>query len=110
MLRRVKRENFGIIYEPANLELCGEDYGAGTIKVFAPYMFNVYLQSHRLSHGGKDVMATWSRGDVRFDQIPIWDVGGIDFPLIFHALEQIGYNGYVTMHQAFAGLTDPRTP
>ena len=27
VLKRVGRQNFGIIYEPANLDLCGQDYG-----------------------------------------------------------------------------------
>ena len=27
ILKRVGRNNFGIIYEPANLDLCGQDYG-----------------------------------------------------------------------------------
>ena len=34
VLKRVGRHNFGIIYEPANLQLCGEDYGVETIKMF----------------------------------------------------------------------------
>jgi sugar phosphate isomerase/epimerase len=45
---------------------------------------------------------------VAFDQIPLWQAGGIDFAAIFAALEEIGYAGYVTIHQAFAGLTGPQ--
>ena len=39
IIERVDRRNFGIIYEPANLVLCGEDYGPETIKRFSPYLF-----------------------------------------------------------------------
>ena len=107
VVKRVGRRNFGIIYEPANLDLCGEEYGPETISAFAPYLFNVYLQNHRRSPDGRVSLTTWSRGDVRFDQVPIWATGGIDFPLVFQGLEEAGYDGYVTVHQAFAGLRGP---
>ena len=108
VVRRVDRDNFGLIYEPANLELCGEDYGAETIRRFAPHLFNVYLQNHLIKDDGANNLSTWSRGEVAFDQIPMWQAGGIDFAAIFAALEEIGYAGYVTIHQAFAGLAGPQ--
>ena len=104
VLRRVDRPNFGIIYEPANLELCGEDYGADTIRMFEPYLMNVYLQNQVIKQGGDTVVETWNAGRVEFDQVPIWDGRGIDFPHIMDALSEIGYEGYVTVHQASAGV------
>jgi sugar phosphate isomerase/epimerase len=100
VLRRIDRKNFGLTYEPANLELCGEPYGAETIKRLAPYIINVYLQNQRLNPAGQSRNMTWCRGEVAFDQIPIWQSGGIDFPGIMWSLEAAGYDGYVTMHQA----------
>ena len=104
VLRRVDRPNFGIIYEPANLELCDEDYGADTIRMFEPYLMNVYLQNQVIKRGGDTVVETWNAGRVEFDQVPIWDGRGIDFPHIMDALSEIGYEGYVTVHQASAGV------
>ena len=104
VLKRVGRHNFGIIYEPANLQLCGEDYGVETIKMFEPYLMNVYLQNQVIRPGGDTRVDTWSRGSVEFDQVPIWDGRGIDFPHIMDALGEIGYEGYVTVHQASAGV------
>ncbi|NKB68757.1 MAG: TIM barrel protein [Candidatus Latescibacteria bacterium] len=104
VLQRIGRNNFGIIYEPANLELCGEEYGRSAIERLAPYMFNVYLQNQRIEESGPDTMHTWSRGPINFTQIPIWDEDGIDFPHILSTLESIGYEGYVTIHQASAQL------
>lgn len=98
------RPNFGITYEPANLELCGQDYGAATLQALAPWIFNVYVQNHRLHAGGADRIETWCRGPVPFDQIPLWEGGGIDFPLIFRLLAVLGYDGWVTVHQASAAL------
>lgn len=107
VLARVGRSNFGIIYEPANLDLCGQDYGAETIKRFEPHLFNVYLQNHVLHADGETKLTTWCQGEVSFDQIPIWESGGLDFRPMFAALEEIEYTGYVTVHQAFAGLRGP---
>ena len=103
VLRQIGRPNFGLTYEPANLECCGQPYGAETIKRFAPHIINVYLQNQRLDPAGKTIMKTWCRGDVPFDQIQLWDGTGIDFPGIMRALSEIGYEGYVTVHQASLG-------
>jgi len=104
VLKKIGRENFGLIYEPANLELCGEGYGPATIREFAPWIFNVYLQNQRLHPNGQDELSPWCRDPVRFDQISIWQDGGIDFPLIVESLKEIGYQGYITVHQASAEL------
>ncbi|MEE2657469.1 MAG: sugar phosphate isomerase/epimerase [Candidatus Latescibacterota bacterium] len=105
VLRAIGRPGFGLIYEPANLELCGQDYGATTIRQFAPWMFNVYLQNQKLTADGADSLETWCRGRVPFDQIPVWESSGVNFPAIFAALDEIGYDGFVTIHQASAGLS-----
>ena len=103
VLKLVARRNFGITYEPANLELCGEGYGPETIKALSPYIFNVYLQNQVVRPDGRSRLLTWSRGEVSYDQIPIWEGGGVDFPLVLGALEDMDYDGYVTIHQAALG-------
>ncbi len=107
VLKRVDRPNFGIIYEPANLDLCGQDYGPETIRRFAPWLFNVYLQNHRLNPNGSMTLNTWVRGPAPHDPVPLQAAGGIDFPCIMDTLENTGYDGYVTVHQAFAELMEP---
>ena len=107
VLKRVGRKNFGIIYEPANLDLCGQAYGVETLKRFSPYLFNVYLQNHIRRPEGKTVLYTWIQGDVPHDPIRLQDQGGIDFPSVFNGLETIGYDGYVTVHQAFREIMEP---
>ena len=107
VIGRVGRENFGIIYEPANLELCGESSGPDSIRVLAPHLFNVYLQNHHIHPNGGIELETWTVGTVRFDQLPMWEDGGIDFAPIIETLRAIGYDGYVTVHQAFAGIAGP---
>ncbi|MGZ5410256.1 MAG: sugar phosphate isomerase/epimerase family protein, partial [Aeromicrobium sp.] len=99
-VRSVDRPNFGIIYEPANLAMCGEDYGRRTIEAFAPYLFNVYLQNQVPDSAGDFEMNTWARGRVVTRLRPLDEPGGIDFEEIFAALRAVGYEGCITSHQA----------
>ena len=55
---------------------------------------------------GRSTAITWCRGEVRSDQISMWGGGGIGFPTIMITLEELGYDGYVTLHQA----ATPPTP
>lgn len=104
VLQKVDRPNFGIIYEPANWMIAGEDYGRETIKKLGPHLFNVYVQNHRLNPEGEGAVRTWNRGPVRLDHIGLWESGGIDFDEVFQGLQEVEYRGYVTVHQAFAGI------
>ena len=104
VLEKVDRPNFGIIYEPANWMIAGEDYGRETIKKLGPRLFNVYVQNHRLNPRGEGVVRTWNRGPVRLDHIGLWESGGVDLEEVFLGLQKVGYRGFVTVHQAFAGI------
>ena len=104
VLRAVGRANFGIIYEPANWMVAGQNYGPETIKRLAAYIFNVYVQNHRLNPDAEATLTTWTKGRVPVDHIGIWDTGGVDFDSVFEGLYAIGYHGYVTVHQAFGGI------
>lgn len=107
VLSAVGRANFGIIYEPANLALCGQEYGESTLRAFQPWLFNVYLQNHTPEADGLQPMETWTRGEVMSTLRPLDAPGGIDFASIFDGLRAIGYDGCVTMHQAFGGDMTP---
>jgi sugar phosphate isomerase/epimerase len=106
VLAAIDRPNFGLIYEPANLDHAGQEYGTRTIQRFAPHIVNVYLQNHRVHPQGADSMGTWCRGAVPFDHVPMWEPG-LPFDAILAALADVGYDGYVTVHQAFASLSGP---
>ena len=108
VLEAVDRPNFGIIYEPANWLLSGEDYGAAAIRRVAPWIFNVYVQNHRLAPDGEGTVECWRRPGVHFDHIGLWEPGGVDSEEVFGTLREVGYQGHVTVHQAFAGVMSPR--
>jgi sugar phosphate isomerase/epimerase len=108
VLQRIGRGNFGLIYEPANLMLCGQPYGLEVLRRLRPHLMNVYVQNHRLDAEGPAALDTWCLGVRRFHHLPIWEPGGIDFPVVVAALRDIGYAGSVTVHQAYAELMGPR--
>ena len=103
-LKAVGRENFGIIYEPANWMIAGQNYGQEAIERLRHYIFNVYVQNHRLHPRGKLTAETKVKGKVSFDRIGLWEAGGVDFKEVFRGLRSTGYRGFITVHQAFSGL------
>lgn len=104
VLREVDRPNFGIIYEPANWLISAQNYGRDTIGRLQPWLFNAYIQNHRLTPAGKAAVDTWTRGRVPLDHIGVWEKGGVDVADMFAGLHAAGYRGYITVHQAFAGI------
>lgn len=100
VLATIGRDNFGLIYEPANLMLCGEDYGIATLRRFQPYLMNVYAQNHALDASGPHELETWCQGMVKFRHVGMWEPGGVEFDQVFAALRDVGYDGTFTFHHA----------
>ena len=108
VLEQINRPNFGLIYEPANLMLCGEDYGTDTLRRLQPYLMNVYVQNHALDTDGPVELETWCLGPRRFRHIPLWEAGGVKYADMMEGLQAVQYEGFVTVHQAYAELMGPR--
>ena len=104
VLDEIGQANFGIIYEPANLLLCAQSYGLDTLRKLQPHLMNVYVQNHKLSPTGAAKLPTFCRGEVQFDHLDPWTVGGVDFDEVCAGLKSIGYSGTLTIHQA-QGIT-----
>jgi len=100
VVQHIGSENFGLIYEPANLMLCGESYGVDTLQRLRPHIMNVYVQNHVLAQNGDVELETWCRGSRRFDHWPVWEPGGVDFDQVFTGLREIQYDGFFTIHHA----------
>jgi sugar phosphate isomerase/epimerase len=100
VLSDIGDDHFGVIYEPANLMLCGETYATETLQRLKPHLMNVYLQNHRLDPLGPVQLETICLGPRRFHHLPLWESGGVDFAAVFHGLRDVDYQGYVTIHQA----------
>ena len=99
VVHQVGRPNFGVTYEPSNLAICGDDYGPEALRQLGPHLFNVYLQNWHIHPEGKMTIGT-NRGEVRADQPPLSDERGLDLDRVFAGLKEVGYTGWVTVHQA----------
>lgn len=99
-LEAIDRPAFGLIYEAANLEGCGQEYGVAAVARVAPWIRNVYLQNQQLNPNGAITLDTWCNGPVTFDITQIHESGGIDFASVFEGLKQVGYDGTITVHQS----------
>ena len=104
---RVGRPNFGLIYEPANLALCGEPYGQEAIERLADVIFNVYLQNHTPDPRGTLMMDTWSQGRIPTTLHRFTDPGGIDMAAVILGLKDIDYTGSVTLHHTQLDVVSP---
>ena len=107
VLQHIDRPNFGLIYEPANLMLCGEPYDVTALQRLQPYLMNAYVQNHRLDPNGPEQLETWCRGPVRFHHLPLWEDGGVDFRAAVDGLKAVGYDGFLTVHQHYAHIMGP---
>lgn len=103
-LEAIGRPNFGLIYEAANWFTVGQPYGREVILRFSPYLFNVYVQNHVVRPDGASPLGTYTRGVIRLDHIGIWEAGGVDYDEVLATLRDMRYEGYITIHQAFADI------
>jgi sugar phosphate isomerase/epimerase len=99
VVRRVDRPNFGVTFEPANLLLCGDEYGRRAVERLAPHLFNAYFQNMRIVPGGPVVWKPLGREPVSAEYVPLGDRSGIDVAELIAALRDIGYDGWFTVHQ-----------
>jgi sugar phosphate isomerase/epimerase len=99
VVRRVDRPNFGVTFEPANLMLCGDEYGRRAIERLAPYLFNAYFQNMRIVPGGPVVWRPTSGEPVAAEYAPVGDHTAIDVRETIAALRDVGYDGWFTVHQ-----------
>ncbi len=108
VIRAVDRPNFGVTYEPANLLVCGDDYGPEAIARLAPHILNVYFQNMRLNPNGAISHPTRQLGPVLADYVPIADRSAVDVEEQIGALKRVGYDGWFTVHQPL--LSGQRVP
>ena len=58
LIKVIKRKNFGITYEPANLLACGSDYSLMGLEKLLPYIVNFYFQNICLDKNGSHEFKT----------------------------------------------------
>jgi sugar phosphate isomerase/epimerase len=103
--RNVARANFGIGYEPANLMAAREEYGVATLKAMGDLFMMVKVQclKHTDDPNAADV---WQFKGQRLVRCLPDDPAGVDFPKVFAALKEVGFDGAVTIMDAMATFMD----
>ncbi|MHB0874455.1 MAG: sugar phosphate isomerase/epimerase family protein [Anaerolineae bacterium] len=93
---RIGRPNFGITFEPGNFILMGLDYGPEAIKRLGQHLFNVSFQDIKPvpETSGEGVLVYEGKG---FRRCLVGDPAGVDVALMSRALEETGYQGFVTV-------------
>ncbi|WP_339729841.1 TIM barrel protein [uncultured Gimesia sp.] len=102
VLKQIDRPNIGLIYEPASLLMCGQEYSEAMMRQILPWLMNVYVQNLVITADGPDHLETWCLGDRPFQLLPYWDESGrgIDYQKVVDGLHAVGYDGFFTVHQA----------
>jgi sugar phosphate isomerase/epimerase len=104
-LKEIERENFGVIFEPANLILAGEDYGPEAIQRLGDKIFAVSVQNIKPVNQpqGEHIIEYKGRS---FARCLIGDPEGVDFSSLFQGLKAIGYQGFVNVLEPKSHLMD----
>ncbi len=90
---------FRLTYEPANLLATSGDAGIDALPRLLPHLANVYYQNLALDPASTTVFQTRTRGAVGVRFLPLGDSAGIDPAPMVARLRDIGYRGWLTVHQ-----------
>ena len=95
-LRTIDRENYRLIYDPANLFMAQEDYGAKTVAKLADSICYVTVQCpQRVPLNQEEGLFEYKGFDYR--QALPGEANTPDFVSAFRGLHQIGYDGWVSV-------------
>ena len=99
LIKVIKRKNFGITYEPANLLACGSDHSLMGLEKLLPYIVNFYFQNICLDKNGSHEFKTLSKGNIKVKYLPLNDKKGIDIYPLINSLYKQKYDKWFTIHQ-----------
>jgi len=95
-LKEIGRENFGVIFEPGNLVLAGEDYGKEAVKRLGDKIFAVSVQNIKpVKEPQGDALIDYKSR--QFTRCLVGDPDGVNFASVFEGLKDIGYQGFVNV-------------
>jgi sugar phosphate isomerase/epimerase len=104
-LERIARPNVGLIYEACHLRFDGDERHAQAVRSLASRIHCVALQNYKPASPAdpKETVAE-IKGRAYVRALP-GDPAGIDFPAVFSALREIGFDGFATvMADAMPGM------
>lgn len=104
-LKEIGRDNFGVIFEPGNLVLAGEDYGKEAARRLGDKIFAVSVQNIKpvKEPRGEPIIEYKGR---QFTRCLIGDPEGVDFASVFQGLKTVGYQGFVNVLEPKSHIMD----
>ncbi len=106
VLKMIDRPNFGLIFEPANMLLCGGALHKTMLRPVHDKVFDVYLQNYRPAASGTAVVTNRGERFIRHTLLSL--PGEINFRIIAAALNDIQYSGWLTAHNPYLPGVDWR--
>lgn len=85
-LNKVESKAIGVNYDPANLVMCGPFDHIGGVKILSDYIVHTHAKDGVCLGGGA------------FKELPLGQ-GGVVFEYYLAALDEIGYDGYLTIER-----------
>lgn len=98
-LDQIGSKGLGVNYDPANLVMCGPFDHIGGVGILKEYIVHTHakdgvcLQSYRSVKGAK-----WDWDNMKILEVPLGE-GGVAFKHYLKALDDIGYQGYLTIER-----------
>jgi len=96
-LAEIGRANFGVVIEPANLYMAGDEFSAANFSQIADHIFWCHIQSLIIAPPDQAPSKLKLRDgrEVGYQRVPIRENTGCDLPAFFSALKATGFNDYV---------------
>jgi len=92
-LKKVNRRNLGYLHDECQWMVNTKDYRPDRIvanmKAISPWLWNVYIKNQMDGPGS-----------INRPEMKLSDPGGVDWDRHFEGLHEIGYMGYVTVHES----------
>ena len=101
-LNMVDCDNAGLIHDPGNMIIVGEQYGETAVRRFGAKIFHLHIKDMKRV---KDASAPWQYGKDKWVHAFL-NTGEVDHRTVFRALNNIGFTGYLSTEVNIDGM-DP---
>ena len=96
-LQQLNRDNFGILYDPANLFEAEQDCGEEAVRRLGKHIRQLSVQNIRPASA--DEPNVWEHKGHHFCRCMLGDPRGLDYESVFRGLRAIGFDGHVTLNE-----------
>lgn len=108
LIKMIDRNNVGVIHDAGNMYITDTDYGKKSVELLGRHIFHVHVKDEirvkdsRIPGGFQDS----TMHGLEFFQHKLLGEGAVDHKPLLNALNEIGYDGYLSLecHAAFSDL------